>query len=77
VGLAWPTLRRALVAGLGFAALALVAAAAEFLLAGVLEKSLAMGQITYLAVAIPIVAGLLGASARGLFPDAPVDAGEQ
>jgi hypothetical protein len=77
VGLAWPTLRRALLAGLGFAALALVVTATGFLLAGVFEKSLAMGQITYLAVAIPLVAGPLGASARGLLPDAPVDAGEQ
>jgi len=74
VGLAWPTLRRALVAGLGFAALVLVAAAAELALAGTLEKSLAMGQITYLAVAMPLVAGPLGAAARGLVPDAPADA---
>jgi len=77
VGLAWPTLRRAFVAGLGFAALVLVTTTAEFLLAGVLERSLAMGQITYLAVAIPVVAGPLGASTRGLLPDAPVTAGEQ
>jgi hypothetical protein len=71
VGLARPTLRRALVAGLGFAVLVLVAAAVEFALAGVLDRSLAMGPLLWVGTAIGVVAPVLGATVRGLFRDAP------
>ncbi|WP_123537237.1 hypothetical protein [Halosimplex salinum] len=71
VGLCQPTLRRALVAGLGFGLVVLGVVAAQFALAGSLSASLAMGPLLALGVAVPLVAGPLGATARGLLPDAP------
>ncbi|ELZ25708.1 hypothetical protein C475_09624 [Halosimplex carlsbadense 2-9-1] len=71
VGFCWPTLRRALVAGLGFGVVVLLAMAVQFALAGSLDEYLAMGQLLAVSVAVPLVAGPLGAAARGLVPDAP------
>lgn len=71
VGLCWPTLRRALVAGLGFGLVALAAAAAQFAAAGTLGQVLETWPLVAIAVAVPLVAGPLGASARGLLADAP------
>ncbi|WP_436929732.1 hypothetical protein [Halosimplex halobium] len=70
VGFAQPTLRRALVAGFAFGGVVLLAAGVQFALAGTLDASLAMGQLLAVGVAIPFVAGPLGATARGLVPDA-------
>ncbi|WP_436907034.1 hypothetical protein [Halosimplex marinum] len=75
VGFAQPTLRRALVAGLAFGVVVLLAAAVQFALAGSLDAYLAMGQLLAVSVAVPLVAGPLGAAARGLVPDAPADHG--
>jgi hypothetical protein len=70
VGFAQPTLRRALVAGLAFGVVVLLAMAVRFALAGTLDAYLEMGQLLAVSVAIPLVAGPLGATARGLVPDA-------
>ena len=70
VGLCWPTFRRALVAGLAFGVVALAAFAGRLALAGTLGHYLGMGPLLAISVAVPLVAGPLGASARGLFPDA-------
>jgi len=71
VGLCQPTLRRALVAGLGFGVVVLLVVAVQFALAGSLSAYLAMGPLLAVSVAAPLVAGPLGAAARGLVPDAP------
>lgn len=71
VGLCWPTLRRALVAGFGFGAAAVGAFAARLALAGSLGDALATGALFGVAVAVPLLAGPLGAAVRGLLPDAP------
>lgn len=76
VGLCWPTLRRAVVAGVGFAVVVLVATAAQFWAAGTLGKVLGATPLVYVAVAAPVVAGPLGATARGLLPDAPAQTGD-
>ena len=69
VGLAWPTLRRALVAGLGFGVAVVAVFALELALAGTLGAVLAMGVFGVVPAAVPLVAGPLGAALRGLFPD--------
>jgi len=71
VGLCQPTLRRALVAGLGFGAVVLLAMTVQFALAGSLDEYLAMGPLLAVSVVVPLVAGPLGAAVRGLVPDAP------
>ncbi|MFB6141263.1 MAG: hypothetical protein ABEJ26_12620 [Halosimplex sp.] len=73
VGLCYPTFRRALVAGLGFGVAALLVAGGRLALAGALDESLAMGPLLAVGVAVPLVAGPLGASVRGLLPDAVPD----
>ncbi|WP_436923698.1 hypothetical protein [Halosimplex amylolyticum] len=73
VGLCRPTLRRAIVAGLGFGVVVIAVAAAQLSLAGTLDESLAMGSILLVGVVVPLVAGPLGASVRGLLPDASLD----
>lgn len=70
VGLAQPTLRRALLAGLGFGVAALVVAAVRFALAGTLAGVGGTWPLVAVGVAAALVAGPLGASARGLIPDA-------
>lgn len=70
VGLAWPTLRRALVAGAGFGVAVVAVFALELALAGSLSKVAAMGVVGVLPVAVPLVAGPLGAAVRGMVPDA-------
>ncbi|QPV62150.1 hypothetical protein I7X12_15585 [Halosimplex litoreum] len=72
VGFCWPTLRRALVAGLTFGVVVLSVVAVQFALAGSLDEYLAMGPLLAVSVAVPLVAGPLGAAARGLVPDAPL-----
>jgi NO-binding membrane sensor protein with MHYT domain len=73
VGFTWPTLRRALVAGVGFGVVALVVFVARLALAGTLDAFLAMGAITAIAVVVPLACGLLGGLARGLVRDAPLE----
>jgi len=73
VGLSRPTLRRALAAGFGFGVLVLVVTAARFALAGTLGAVLATWPLVGVGVAIPLVAGPLGALARGLVRDAPLE----
>jgi len=75
VGFSQPTLRRALVAGLAFGVVVLLAMAGQFALAGTLGQYLAMGQLLAVSVAVPLVAGPLGAAARGLVPDASLSGG--
>lgn len=70
VGLAWPTLRHAVVAGLGFGVTVLAVFALELALVGSLSAVLGMGVVGALPAVIPLVAGPLGATVRGLFPDA-------
>lgn len=71
VGWTWPTLRRAVIGGLAFAVLALVAFALWLVVAGSLGDVLGTGQLLLVAVATPLVLGPLGALSRGLAPDAP------
>jgi len=70
VGLAWPTLRRALVAGLGFGVAVVAVFALELALAGTLSETLSMGVFAVVPAVVPLVAGPLGAGVRGLFPNA-------
>ncbi|WP_458206318.1 hypothetical protein [Haladaptatus sp. NG-SE-30] len=58
--------RRGILAGLGFGVLALLVFAGLLAARGALAPALEMGQITLLAVAIPLVAGGIGGLARGL-----------
>ena len=71
VGFCQPTLRRSLVAGLAFGVVVLLAMAGQFALAGSLDGYLAMGPLLAVSVVVPLVAGPLGAAARGLVADAP------
>jgi hypothetical protein len=71
VGLAWPTLRRALLAGLGFGIAVVAVFALELALAGALANVVAMGVLGAVPLAVPLVGGPLGAVVRGLFPDLP------
>lgn len=71
VGLCWPTLRRALVAGLGFGVVVLGVAAVRFALAGTLGAVVEAWPLVAVLVLAPLVAGPLGAAVRGLFEDAP------
>jgi hypothetical protein len=70
VGLARPTLRGALTAGLGFGVVALLAAAARFALAGTLGDVLGTGMLVGVGIAAALAGGILGGLVRGLFPDA-------
>jgi NO-binding membrane sensor protein with MHYT domain len=71
VGWAWPTLGRSVLAGIGFALVALVAFAVALAEAGSLGAALGTGQIALVTVASAIVLGGLGGLSRGLVPDAP------
>lgn len=73
VGLAQPTLKRGVLAGLGFGVAALVVAALRFALAGTLAGVVGTWPLVAVGVAVALVAGPLGASVRGLIPDAPSD----
>jgi len=73
VGLCWPSVRRAVVAGFGFGVLVLAVFAVRFVLSGTLDQYLAMGPLLAVSIVVPLVAGPLGATARGLVPDAPSD----
>jgi hypothetical protein len=72
VGLAQPTLRRAVLAGLGFGAATLVVAAVSVAAAGTLGGVLGTWPLVAVGAAVPLVAGPLGALTRGLVPDARV-----
>ncbi|WP_276271266.1 hypothetical protein [Haloarcula litorea] len=69
VGCCWPSLRSALVAGLGFGVVAVLGFLVQMVLAGSLAGVLGMGVLTAVAVATPLVAGPFGALARGLLPE--------
>lgn len=66
VGLASRDLPRALLAGLAFGVGALAVFLASLAVVGAAGPALGMGQLTYLAVGVPIVAGLVGSLARGV-----------
>ena len=66
VGLFARDLPRAVLAGLAFGLLALVAFAAWLALDGALGVSLATGQILAVSVAIPLAGGAFGSLVRGL-----------
>jgi len=66
VGLVATTLRRALLAGLGFGALVLVTWATLLVWNGTLGEVLATGRLVALGVAIAFVAPLLGSLVRGV-----------
>jgi hypothetical protein len=70
VGLCQPTLGRALVAGLGFGVVVLAVATLRFALAGTLGAVLGTWPLVGVGVAVALVAGPVGALARGLFADA-------
>jgi len=70
VGLAWPTLRRAVTAGLGFGVAVVAVFALELALSGSLAPAVGMGPLAVVPVLAALVAGALGATVRGLVPDA-------
>lgn len=73
VGWAWPTLGRAVLAGLGFGLLALGSFAVVLAEANALDAATATGQIVLVAVATALVLGPLGGLSRGLAPNAPAE----
>lgn len=66
VGLAAPTLRRALAHGLAFGLLGLALFVAVLAGAGALGSYVATGQLFYVGAAVPVVGGLVGSLARGV-----------
>jgi len=66
VGLVATSLRRALVAALGFGVLVVLVWAALLALSGSLGKVLVMGEIAGLGVAIALAAPVVGSLARGV-----------
>lgn len=66
VGLASRDLPRALLAGLAFGVVALAVFLASLVVAGAAGPALAMGRLTHLTLAVPVVAGLVGSLARGV-----------
>lgn len=74
VGLAWPTLGRAVLAGLGFGAAVVGVFALDLALAGSLAPAVGMGPLAVVPVLAALVAGALGATVRGLLPDAAGEA---
>jgi hypothetical protein len=64
VGVAASDTKRALAAGFGFGVIAWAVFLALFALDGSAGRYLAMGQITYLSAAIPIVLSTIGSSIR-------------
>jgi hypothetical protein len=75
VGLTQPTLRRAVLAGLGFGVVVVGVAAAQFAVAGTLGGVVGTWPLVAIGAVVPLVAGPLGATARGLFADAPPEEG--
>jgi hypothetical protein len=73
VGLCQPTLRRALVAGLGFGVVVLAVVTLRLALAGTLGEVLGTWPLVGIGIAVALVAGPVGALARGLFGDAPLE----
>jgi hypothetical protein len=66
VGLVAASLRRALLAGLGFGLLALAVWVVLLVLAGSLGEVLATGQLAAISVAIALVGPVFGSLARGV-----------
>lgn len=66
VALGQPSLRRGLIAALGFGLVAWLAFAARLAAAGDLGLFVGMGQVLAVTTAIPLAGSLLGALARGL-----------
>ncbi|WP_231183716.1 hypothetical protein [Haladaptatus sp. DYF46] len=66
VGLPTLTPKRGILAGFGFGVLSLLVFSGLLALHGSLSHALGMGQITALAVAIPLVFGTVGGLARTL-----------
>jgi DNA-binding transcriptional LysR family regulator len=66
VGLVATTLKRAVLAGFGFGVTVLTAWVASLALNGVLSKVLATGQFVWIAVAVGLLAPLLGSLSRGV-----------
>jgi len=76
VGLCQPTLRRALATGLGYGVLVVAVVSLRLALAGTLDEVLGTWPLLGVGVAVALVAGPVGALARGLFGDAPLEAEE-
>jgi hypothetical protein len=70
VGLCWPRLRDALLAGFGFGVVVVIVFVARLALAGTLAGALGMGPLVGIAVVTPLLAGPLGAVVRGIVPPA-------
>lgn len=66
VALTATSLKRGLLAGLGFGVLVVFVWAVRFLVGGVLSEVLAMGQISAIAVAMALVLSVLGSLLRGV-----------
>lgn len=66
VALAQPSLRRGLLAGLGFGVVAWLAFAGWLAFTGDLARYLGMGQVLAVSTAIPLLGALLGSLARGV-----------
>lgn len=66
VALVQPSLRRGLLAGLGFGVLAWLAFAGWLAVTGDLSRYLGMGQVLAVSTALPLVGALLGSLARGV-----------
>lgn len=67
VALPQRSIPRGLLAGLGFGAAALLLFGAELAATGNLATAAGMGQVTMVTVAVPLVLGLLGSLARGVW----------
>lgn len=66
VALVQPTIRRGLLAGLGFGVVCWLAFASWLALGGTLAVFLGMGQVLTVTTAIPLAGSLLGSLARGI-----------
>jgi hypothetical protein len=66
VALVQPSVRRGVLAGLGFGVLSWLAFAAWLAVTGDLTLYLGMGQVFAVSTAIPLVGSLLGSLARGI-----------
>lgn len=66
VALAQPSLRRGLLAGLGFGVLAWLSFAGWLAVTGDLARYLGMGQVLAVSTAIPLLGAVVGSLARGV-----------
>lgn len=77
VGWTFPTLGRAVLAGLLFGVLALATLALTLWVSGTLDTALEMGPIPLVTAAIPLLFGTIGGLSRGLVRNAPARTDEQ